>query len=108
MSLGQLCCEMINGFYDCTNVRSLTEHVRKNNAFIKPYESAEDERLTWLKDVFLKYLESWKQSTLEREGEYTPDERQKMFLRVKGLNSSGILYMYLNSSRDQLRKIHQL
>ena len=76
-------CEMMNGFYDCTNVRSLTEHVRKKNAFTKPYESAEDERLTWLKDVFLKYLESWKQSTLEREGEYTPDERQKMFLSVQ-------------------------
>ena len=60
-------CEMMNGFYDRTNVRSLTEHVRKKNAFIKPYESAEDDRLTWLKDVFLKYLESCKQSTLERE-----------------------------------------
>ena len=35
-------CEMINGFYNCTNVRSLTEHVRKKNAFIKPYESAEE------------------------------------------------------------------
>ena len=67
-------CEMMNGFYDCTNVRSPTEHVRKKNAFTKPYESAEDERLTWQKDVFLKYLESWKQSTLERKGEYTPDE----------------------------------
>ena len=76
-------CEMMNGFYDCTNVRSLTEHVRKKNAFTKPYESAEDECLTWLKDVFLKYLESWKQSTLERAGEYTPDERQKMFLSVQ-------------------------
>ena len=76
-------CEMMNGFYDRTNVRSLIEHVRKKNAFIKPYESAEDERLTWLKDVFLKYLESSKQSTLQREGEYTPDERQKMFVSVQ-------------------------
>ena len=76
-------CEMINGFYDCTNVRSLIEHVRKKNAFIKPYESSEDERLTWLKDVLLKYLESWKQSTLERKGECTPDKRQKMFLSVQ-------------------------
>ena len=49
-------CETINGFYDCTSVRSLTEHVRKKNAFIKPYESAEDERLAWLKDVFRSTL----------------------------------------------------
>ena len=73
-------CEMMNGFFDCTNVRSLTEHIRKKNSFIMPYESPEDERLTWLKDVFLNYLESWKKSTLTREGEYTPDARQKMFI----------------------------
>ena len=75
----------MNGFYDCTNVRSLTDHVRKKRSprFIKPYESAEDERLTRLKYVFLEYLESCKQSTLEREGEYTPDETRKMFLCVQ-------------------------
>jgi hypothetical protein len=36
-------CEMMNGFFDCTNVRSLTEHIRKNNSFIMPYESPVDE-----------------------------------------------------------------
>ena len=39
-------CEMINGYFDCTNVRSLTEHTRKNNSFIRPYRSPEDEPLT--------------------------------------------------------------
>ena len=73
-------CEMMNGFFDCTNVRSRTEHTRKNNSFIKPYELVEDEHLVWLKDVFLQYLKSWKQSTLTREGDYTADDRQKMFL----------------------------
>ncbi len=73
-------CDMMNNFFDCTNVRSLTEHVRKMNSFIMPYESPEDERLTWLKDVFLNYLDNWKQSISTREGNYTPDERQRMFL----------------------------
>ncbi len=45
-------CDMINKLFDCTNVRPLTEHVRKMNSFIMPYESPKDERLTWLKDVF--------------------------------------------------------
>ena len=36
-------CEMMNGFFDCTNARSLTEHVRRKNAFIKPYESASNQ-----------------------------------------------------------------
>ena len=41
-------CEMMNSFFDITNVRSKTEHVRKRNEFIKPYRSADDERLVWL------------------------------------------------------------
>ena len=98
-------CEMMNGFFDCTNVRSLTAHVRKKNAFIKPYEFAEDERLTWLKDVFLKYLESWRQSTLEREGEYTPDERQKMFLSVQTYEGLKIaVYSHIDAIRFLLSK----
>ena len=93
-------CEMLNGFYDRTNVRSLIEHVRKKNAFIKPYETAEDDRLTWLKYVFLKYLESWKQSTLEREGEYTPNERQKMFLSFQTYEGVKIaVYSHIDAIR---------
>ena len=53
----QFCC-MMNDFFDCTNVMSLTEHDRKINHFIKPYSSQDDERFSWLKDVFLQYLES--------------------------------------------------
>ena len=49
-------CEMMNDFFDCTNVRSKTEHIRKRNQFIKPYTSGNDERFTWLKDVFMKYI----------------------------------------------------
>jgi hypothetical protein len=76
-------CEMMNSFFDCTNVRSLNEGTRKNNSFIVPYESPEDARLTWLKDVFLNYLERWKESILAREGGYTPDAQQKMFISAQ-------------------------
>ena len=75
-------CEMMNGFFDCTNGMSLTEHQRKKNPLIMPYQSP-DQRLTWLKDVFLNYLESWKKSTEAREGTYTKDDRQKMFLSLQ-------------------------
>ena len=76
-------CGMMNDFFDCTNVRSLTESVRKKNQFIKPYESPDDERFAWLVDVFLKYLNDWKQSTLDRPGSFSADERGKMFLSQK-------------------------
>ena len=61
-------CSMMNDFFDCSNVRSLTEHTRKRSHLIKPYESPNDERFTWMRDVFLKFLEDWKESTMTREG----------------------------------------
>ena len=59
-------CQMINDFFDCSNVRSLTEHERKRNDWIKPNESPEDKRFLWLKDTFLKYLEDWLSSVAKR------------------------------------------
>ena len=74
-------CQMMNDFFDCTNVTSLTEHVRRRNHLIKPYTSPDDERFGWLKDVFLQYLENW--STMTREGNYSADDRGKMFLSIR-------------------------
>jgi hypothetical protein len=79
-------CRMMNDFFDCTNVRSLTEHEKKRNPLIKPYTSQDDERFSWLKDVFLNYLETWKQSTVTREGNYSVDDRGKMFLSLQTYN----------------------
>ena len=76
-------CGMMNDFFDCTNVRSLTEFVRKRNQFIKPYEPPDDERFAWLVNVFLKFLDDWRQSTLDRPGNFTADERGKMFLSLQ-------------------------
>lgn len=37
-------CEMIDSFFDCLNVRSLTEHQKKRKPFLAPYRSTDDER----------------------------------------------------------------
>ena len=76
-------CRMMNDYFDCTNVRSRTEHIRKRNDLNKPYTSVEDTQFQWLMDVFLQYLDMWKKSTLEREGKYSPDARGKMFLSLQ-------------------------
>ncbi len=73
-------CQMINDFFDCTNVRSTSEHERKRNERIKPYQSTNDDRLVWMKETFLKYFEDWKASITARKGPFTPAEREKMFL----------------------------
>ncbi len=73
-------CQMINDFFDCTNVRATSEHERKRNERIKPYQSTNDDRLVWMKETFLKYFEDWKASITARKGPFTPAEREKMFL----------------------------
>ena len=62
------------------------QYVHKRNDLIKSYSSCDDPRLAWLKDVFLQYLEDWTRSTLTRAGEYSPDDRGKMFLSVQTYN----------------------
>ena len=37
-------CEMVDGFFDCLNVRSLTEYKQKRKPFVAPYTSSDDER----------------------------------------------------------------
>jgi hypothetical protein len=75
-----LFCQMVNDFFDCSNVRLLKEHQLKQNDRIKPYDSPDDERLVWMKNTFLKCLEDWKESVAQRKGSYTTGEREKMFL----------------------------
>ena len=65
---------MMNDYFDCTNVRSPTEHIRKRNDLIKPYTSVQDTRFQWLMNVFLQYLDMWKKFTLET---IVSDVRQK-------------------------------
>ena len=37
-------CYMIDSFFDCLNVRSLTEHKKKRKPFLAPYRSTDDKR----------------------------------------------------------------
>ena len=37
-------CEMVDGFFDCLNVRSTTEHKRKRKPFLAPYRDSQDGR----------------------------------------------------------------
>ncbi len=73
-------CEMVNKFFDCLNVRSSTEHVRKRNDFLEPYSSSNDKRFDWLQNTFLVYLEEWYTATQHRPGVFSKDDRAKMFI----------------------------
>ncbi|XP_022781299.1 uncharacterized protein LOC111322462 [Stylophora pistillata] len=72
-------CEMVDKFFDCLNVRSLSEHQRKRKPFLALYSRRDDERFQWLLD-FLAYLKSWKESTDARPGNFTKNARARIFL----------------------------
>ena len=60
-------CLIVNDFFDCTNVRSTSEHETKRNEKIKPCTSPEHERLIWMKDTFPKFLKDRKQNIQGRD-----------------------------------------
>lgn len=41
-------CEMIDGYFDCLNVRSTTEHLKKRKPFLAPYTSVHYQRYSVL------------------------------------------------------------
>ena len=73
-------CQQMNKFFDCLNVRNQTEFVKQRNENVAPYKDKDDDRLEWLTADFLKYLQDWKKSTENRKGNFSPKDRQKMFL----------------------------
>lgn len=72
-------CEMVDGFFDCLNVWSTTEHQRKRKPSLAPYCDSQDGRFQWLLK-FLDYLETWKEACNNRPGNFDQNARSKMFI----------------------------
>ena len=70
-------------FFDCLNVRNKQEHIQKRKPFLEPYSCVDDSRFEWLEFEFLKYLDDWKKSIEERNGEFSKAERQTMFISLQ-------------------------
>ena len=73
-------CKMIDQFFDCLNVRSLDEHLRKRKLLLAAFTSIEDNRFQFLENEFLGYFRDWKESNTNRQGEFTANARAKMFV----------------------------
>lgn len=73
-------CEMVDNFFDCLNVRSLSESTRKIKPFLKPYTLQNDQRFLWLENIFLNYFEKWLLSISNRPGNFTQRAKSKMFI----------------------------
>ena len=73
-------CEMIDSFFDCLNLRSLTEGRRKIKPFLEPYINQNDAKFTWLIKNSLEYFSKWKESIETRPVNFTATAKSKMFV----------------------------
>uniref|UniRef100_A0A7M5VEW6 THAP-type domain-containing protein n=1 Tax=Clytia hemisphaerica TaxID=252671 RepID=A0A7M5VEW6_9CNID len=77
-------CLQFDKFFDCFNVQFKRKHITSRKPFLKPYtadseDEKEIERWKFLND-FLQYLKDWRKSIDERPGDFTPTQRNNMFL----------------------------
>jgi len=99
-------CEMMNKFFDCLNVRSLTEHKTRNKPDVKPYVN--DERLDWLQtDFFLSYLSTWKNNNQQKGNKFTATAKAKMFISwqtfegfITSYSTIGVVHLLLREGFD--------
>jgi len=67
-------------FFDCLNVSTLFQARRSRKDTKAPYETVDDWRFKWLKDVFLKgYIETWLQESMAVDLP-TKDEKRRLCL----------------------------
>ena len=73
-------CSMIDSFFDIMNISNPYESIQKSKPFLAPFRSLDDNRLNWLKTEFLPYFEIWLSSINTRPGNFTLNDRSKMFI----------------------------
>ena len=78
---------MINNFFDCLNVTSTTGAIKKGITFFNlktqlstTQPNVGDQRLQWLGNTFLNYLNEGKENIAARRGNFTKTEKAQMFI----------------------------
>ena len=97
-------CEMIDSFFDCLNVRSLTEGRRKIKPCLEPCVSQNDARFRWLIKNFLDYFSTCKGSIETRPGNFTVTAKSKMLISYQTLRGFKITYY---STVDYIKFLRQ-
>ena len=73
-------CEMMDKFFDGFNVTNTKEYQQKRKQFLAPYTNANDERFNWLENEFLSYFSTWKESIEKRNGNFSQNARNRVFI----------------------------
>ncbi|XP_077484185.1 uncharacterized protein LOC144094136 [Amblyomma americanum] len=77
--------EFVHKWFVLHNIKSTTLHWTSRDALRMPFYSAEDERLSWLENDFLKYFMEWKEG-ISYKMEFLSDETYEA-LRVTSMST---------------------
>ena len=73
------------------NIRNTKSLEFERKPMLAPFRSINDRRFSWLRNVFLKSFQDWLNFVQQRQGNFTKDVGQKMFIswkRYEGLKIS--------------------
>ena len=73
-------CDMIDQYFDCINVRSVSEHIGKRKDKVARYADIDDEQFDWLFNKFLNYFDTWRLSIENRGNKFSLNAQNKMFI----------------------------
>ena len=73
-------CSLMINFFDIMNVRNIHSHDFERKPFLAPLTSVNDQRFSWLQNVFLKYFEDWQTSIEQRPGTFSRNTKGNMFV----------------------------
>ena len=64
---------------------------------LSPLRSVNDQRFSWLRDLFLKLCQDWLNSVQKRQGNFERDAGQKIFISIVGQQTYEGLKISVNS-----------
>ena len=73
-------CLLMDTFFDIMNIRDVNSHKFDLKPSFILFSSIDDPRFSWLRNVFLQYFDDWHHSIEHREGNFSRNGKNKMFI----------------------------
>ena len=73
-------CSLMDRFFDIMNIRNIQSLEFEQKPTLAPFRSVNNQRCSWFRNVFLKSFQDWLNSVQQRQGNFTKDAGQTMFI----------------------------
>ena len=73
-------CLLMVVLFDAVNIRDVTSHKFNLKSSLIMFSSIDDPRFSWLRNVFLQYFDDWLHSIEQREGNFSKNANNEMFI----------------------------